>query len=155
MNAYEHRTLDHVFDEKGNLHINYPMTKSSCVKTKDGLLDNTLSKGLYIGEGNTEEESSEEEVLINADRLEGKSAKYFEQYADNTKNRTWEGNPISMEYGGTGLNEYTSNSIIYIDSNKKITLLEKPDSDSIFMFKDGAPTWISLEAFKSLINKTE
>ena len=153
MAAYEHRILDQLYDKDGNLHINYPMTKSSCVKTEDGLLDDTLAKGLYVENGSSSPEEEEEAIIYNADRLEGKSSQYFENYADNTKNRTWNGNVIEQEYGGTGLVDFTPNSVVYTNSEGKITLLRQPSSDSFLIFKDGKMQWITLDRFKNILTE--
>lgn len=143
MSTFEHKVLMREVDENGDMHINYPMTKSTYVVIdKDTNLDDVMKKLAYIYPSQSLPEDPTESIMYNADLLEGKSSKYFETYADNTKNRTWEGNTIAQQYGGTGLNKFTPNTILYVDANNKISLLEAPSSDCMLVFLDGKYQWV-------------
>lgn len=143
MSTFEHDILIREVDEKGDMHINYPVTKSKNIKIdKDTNLDDVMKKLAYIYPSQTLPEDPTETIMYNADLLEGKPSKYFENYADNTKNRTWVGNTIAQEYGGTGLSKFTPNTILYVDSTNKINLLEAPSSDCILAFLDGEYQWV-------------
>ena len=49
--------------------------------------------------------------------------------------------------------DFTPNSVVYTNSEGKITLLRQPSSDSILIFKDGKMQWITLDRFKNILTE--
>lgn len=149
--VYHHKVLMREVDENGDMHINFPQTKAKYIETSfDKDLEEVLKNVAYLSspvEVNPEEDEEEpqiEEISINADLLQGKTAEYFEKLSDTT-DKDWKGNPVSVEHGGTGLSaeDIKPNTILFVDENNKIKLLEPPVTNSILAFVDGKPQWVS------------
>ena len=150
MSVFEHDILMREVDEEGNMHINFPRTKTKCVEAGNSNLEEVLKNVAYFSStqndnDDTENEEETEEISINADLLNGKSAEYFEGLVSDTTDKDWKGNPIPVERGGTELSaeDIKPNTLLFVDENNKIKLLEPPNENSILGFVDGKIQWVS------------
>ena len=145
---YEHRIVHRYMDKDNNMHINFPETRSDCVRVNNNTKLDDLLKNIAYCSAHIEDENGSfdenDDIKINADLLKGLSLEELLTYINNTDDREWIGKVIQQEYGGTGMSKYTPNSIIYSNSEGKLSLLEAPNEDSILVFKNKEFKWIPI-----------
>lgn len=150
--TFVHETIQREVDEDGNMHILYPRTSSSnVVLGNNKSLDDVLENIPILSTNNPftdEEEESEEEIIINADRLEGYSVQDILNLVEENKPKE----DIEEDNGEISVvDKPKPDSIIYTDSNGEYNYLEKPSEDSILICKDNVFSWISLTDLKDIL----
>ena len=150
--TFVHETIQREVDEDGNMHILYPRTSSSnVVLGNNKSLDDVLENIPILSTNNPftdEKEESEDEIIINADRLEGYSVQDILNLVEENKPKE----DIEEDNGEISVvDKPKPDSIIYTDSNGEYNYLEKPSEDSILICKDNVFSWISLTDLKDIL----
>lgn len=142
MAIYEHNILMRDVDEKGNMHINYPRTKAkNVIDENHNTLGDILKNIAYLAPKDEESGELEDNPMINADLLDGKSFKDIEELIKSSS-----GGVIDIPE-----EDLNPNSIMYINSEKKVSTIEVPEEDSILIFSSGKPMWITFAELQIIL----